>query len=259
MTADELTARLAADPASSGVFLDFDGTLAPIVPDPSASRLPEELRPVLAGLAGRLGLVAIVSGRPAAFLLDRVPVPGVRLLGLYGLEEALDGEVHPRPEAAEWQPAVRDAVRRLRVALDGLEGVRLEDKGLSVAVHWRHAPDRDLAAREVGLLMASLAPDTGLVREPGKLVEELRPPVEWDKGAAVTALIDELGLEAVCYLGDDLGDLPAFAAVREHGGVAVGVTHGAETPAALPEVVDVLLEADAGVSAWLRSLLDRLR
>ncbi|MDQ3974139.1 MAG: trehalose-phosphatase, partial [Actinomycetota bacterium] len=99
--------------------------------------------------------------------------------------------------------------------------------------------------------------DTGLASEPGKLVAELRPPVDWDKGAAVRALADELGLRTVAYVGDDRGDLAAFEAVRELDGIAVAVDHGPETPAELADAADVVLGSDA-VGDWLRGLRDAL-
>lgn len=254
MTVEELTTRLAAAPRTAGLFLDFDGTLCEIVEDPAASRMTEGLEPVLAALAAALGSVAVVSGRPATFLAERAAVPGVRLLGLYGLEEWRDGARVARPEAARWQGAVDRATARLAEALAGDEGVHVEEKGLGVAVHWRNAPDRSRAGQRVAALMRDLAGSTGLSREPGKLVEELRPPVAWDKGSAVRAVTDERGLEPVVYVGDDLGDLAAFDAVREAGGFAVAVDHGPETPAALRDAADVILPGPAAVAAWLGRL-----
>lgn len=248
--------RLAADPAHAGLFLDFDGTLAPIIDDPPSARMIPEAGPIVADLARRLGLVAVVSGRPAAFLGERAAIPRVRLLGLYGLEEWVDGQRRPRPETTEWAPAVARARVRLRDAFDGVDGVLIEDKALSVAVHWRNAADRDAAGLLVDRVVTDIAVDTGLAREPGKLVEELRPPVAWDKGATVRALADELELGALAYVGDDRGDLPAFEAVQERGGAAIVVAQGLETPPVLLEIADVVLQGAEGVVEWLRELRD---
>ncbi|CAN5335891.1 trehalose-phosphatase [soil metagenome] len=252
-----LIRRVAADARGAGLFLDFDGTIAAITGNPEESRLPEPLHDVLADLSRALGVVAVVSGRPAASLAERVPVDGVRLLGLYGLETWDDDRSRPRPEAARWQATVDDAKRLLAAGADGLEGVELEDKGLSVALHWRHAADRDERGRQVADVVERVAAQTGLGRELGKFVEELRPPVDWDKGTAVRAVVDEQRLRLPVYAGDDLGDLPALRAVRELGGVAVVVSDG-ETPEALDEAADVTMDGPEAMADWLRGLRDAL-
>lgn len=254
---EALIRRVAADARGAGVFLDFDGTLAAITGNPEESRLPEPLHDVLADLSHALAVVAVVSGRPAASLAQRVPVAGVRLLGLYGLEIWDDDRSRPRPEAAEWQATVDDAKRLLADGADGLEGVQLEDKGLSVALHWRHARDRDERGRQVADVVKRVSARTGLGRETGKFVEELRPPVGWDKGAAVRAVVDEERLRLPVYAGDDLGDLPALRAVRELGGVAVVVSDG-ETPAALDDAADIILDGPEALADWLGRLRDAL-
>lgn len=248
----------AADPASSGLFLDLDGTLAPIVTDPSSVRLPPALSPLLVQLARRLGLVAIVSGRPAGFLGERACVKGVRLLGLYGMEEWRDGRTVARPEAARWQDTVDRARSRLVEELDGLPGLIVEDKGLSVAVHWRNAGDRAAAGSAVGDVVGRIVDSTGLALEPGKFVAELRPPVAWDKGRAVRALAEEAELSRVAYVGDDLGDLPAFAAVRASGGWALAVDQGVETPPGLLEAADAILDGHEAVARFLAELCERV-
>ena len=246
------------DPARAGLCCDYDGTLAPIVAVPGQARMPESLRPVLADLAERLGLVAVVSGRPAAFLGERVRIPGVRLLGLYGIEEWTGEGVRVRPEVVEWAHAVDAARVALRDRIHH-EGVTLEDKGITVAVHWRNAPDRAAAEREVLPLARGTAAETGLAIEPGKFVAELRPPVDWDKGTTVRALCEEYHLRTVAYIGDDLGDLVAFKAVQELGGVAVAVESGEETPQRLVEAADYSLDGPAAVAAWLIELRDAVR
>lgn len=250
--------RLSAEPRRSALFLDFDGVLAPIVDDPTASRMPDDVGATVAALAGRLGVVAVVSGRPAAFLGERAAIPAARRLGLYGLEEWHDGRAVARPEAARWQAPVVEAKTMLRTALADLDGVTIEDKGLSVAVHWRNAADRTAAGQAVAAAVRRAAEVTGLAGEPGKLVEELRPPVDWDKGAAVRAVAGEVDASAVAYLGDDLGDLAAFRAARELGGWAVAVDHGEETPTELLEAADLVVEGTQGVAALLAELLGRL-
>lgn len=257
MTPQDVIARLASA-VRGGLVLDFDGTLTHIVDDPTTSALPDDVRDVLARIARRLAVVAVVSGRPASFLADRAGVPGVKLLGLYGTEEWRDGAAEPRPEMLAWQAAVDDASDRFALAIAGHPGIVLEDKGLAVALHWRNAPDRNSAGAFVDQVAADVAAATGLAQEPGKFVAELRPPVPWDKGSAVAALVEGHDLDAVVYIGDDRGDLPALAAARNAGGVAMVVDHGAETVAEVRAAGDVILDGPAAVAAWLTELATAL-
>jgi trehalose 6-phosphate phosphatase len=253
----EAAESLAADPGRSGLVLDFDGVLAPIVADPTTSALPERVAASLGRLAGRLGLVAIISGRPLTFLVERVGLPGVPLLGSYGMEQSRDGVRQINPEAEKWVGQVHTAGRTLRELLAGSAGVRVEEKSVSVAVHWRQAPDQAAAADEVRSVTARLADDLGLRLEPGKLVEELRPPVDVDKGSAISALLAERpDLSAFAYAGDDLGDLPALRAARDAGGYALVIDHGQETDPRLLELADETFPGTNAFADWLRMLAD---
>ena len=259
MTLDDVIAHLAADPEGSGLVCDLDGTLAPIVDDPEAVRLPEPVRVSLEGASRHLGLVAIVSGRPAAFLAERAAAEGVRLLGLYGMEEVgADGLVRARPEVADWEGVLDRARGALAEAVAADADLRLEDKGLSLAVHWRGAPDVGAAGERADALARAVAERTGLAREPGKLVEELRPPIGWDKGAVVALLAEEVGLRSVTYLGDDRGDLPGLREARARGGVAVVVDHGAETPAEVRAAADCVLHGEHDAHRLVARLADTL-
>jgi trehalose 6-phosphate phosphatase len=234
------------------------GGLEPLVDDPAAARLPDDLGAVLGGLAERLALVAVISGRPVSFIAGQLTHPRLRLVGLYGLEEWTGGEVRTDEEAAGWHDAVTAARDRLRQALEGEAGVEVEDKGLSVAVHWRNAADRSRAARLIRQLVAAVADDSGLDATPGKFVEELRPPASRDKGVVARGLLDGAALRAVAYVGDDRGDLPAFAVTRDLGGWALAVEHGEETPPEVLGAADAVLDGAEGVAGWLRALLERV-
>jgi trehalose 6-phosphate phosphatase len=246
---------LAADPGRSGLVLDFDGVLAPIVADPTTSAMPDRVARSLARLAGGLGLVAVISGRPVGFLAERVQAPGVPLLGSYGMEQSFDGVRQIAPEAAEWLAPVREAGRELREQLAGSPGIRVEEKSVSVAVHWRQAPDRDTAADQVRQATARVAEETGLRLEPGKLVEELRPPISVDKGSAISALLAAHGdLTAFAYAGDDLGDIPALQKARAAGGYALVIDHGEETDLRLLELADETFPGTDAFADWLGKL-----
>ena len=245
---------LAAAPATAALVLDFDGVLAPIIQNPEASAMPAESAANLGRLAAVLGTVAVISGRPASFLADRVQVPGVRLLGSYGMEQVTDGRLALAPDARPWLSAVAEARRALAAELGSQPGVRIEEKPASVAAHWRQAPDHARAADLVRQAAHRAAAQTGLRLEPGKLVFELRPPIDVDKGSAVAALIAAARPTAVAYAGDDLGDIPALRVVREAGGYALVVDHGAETDPRLLAVADEVYPGTPGFADWLARL-----
>jgi trehalose 6-phosphate phosphatase len=245
---------LAEDPAGSGLILDFDGVLSPIVEDPTTSAIPDQVVAILTRLAVPLGLLAVISGRPAEFLADRVPLAGVPLLGSYGIEQIRDGVREIDPSAKKWLGSVREASRLLQQTLAGWPGIRVEEKSVSVAVHWRQALDHATAASEVRRVTARVAAQTRLRVEPGKLVEELRPPIEIDKGSAISTLIATEKLTTVAYAGDDLGDIPALLAVRNVGGYALVVDHGSETDPRLLELADQTYDGTEDFADWLAEL-----
>ncbi len=249
---------LAANPADSGLVLDFDGVLAPIVEDPTTSAMPDRVAAVLARLAKSLGLVAVMSGRPVDFLADRVRVTGVKLLGSYGIEQIRDGLRQLDPDAKEWLGNVRQASQALDERLSAWPGIRVEKKSVSVAVHWRQAPDHEAAANEVRRVAAQIAAETGLRLEPGKLVEELSPPIDVDKGSAIVALLAAEKPTTIAYAGDDLGDIPALRAVREAGGYALVVDHGPETDPRVLELADQTYSGTDNFAAWLAELADAI-
>lgn len=251
---DETIAYLAADPASAGLVMDFDGVLSPIVADPARSRLLDGTAEVLSALSRRLGLVALLSGRPLEFLRHRACVEGVRLFGSYGLEETRDGEISTHPAIAAWLPAIRRARAELHGHFDAVSGVTVEEKAISVAVHWRRAERQSEAGALVAKTMDRLANSTGLVAERGKLVIELIPPIREDKGTAMRRMIDTHALARVAYAGDDLGDVPALRLVTGAGGHALVVTHGPETPSPVLASATRTFDGVDAFAAWLKEL-----
>jgi trehalose 6-phosphate phosphatase len=246
--------------------LDFDGVLAPIVADPTQSRAHPGVVPALLRLAPRLGAIAVITGRPARLAvdyagLDGVPgLEGLVVFGHYGAERwaAADGRIVADP-VPDGVAAVRQALPDLLGRL-GLADVHLEDKGRSVAVHTRRAPDPVAAFESLGEPVAALAAHHGLTVEPGRFVLEVRPPGV-DKGATLRRHVADLGLSAAAYVGDDLGDLAAFAAVdeiRAGGGAGLKVCAGSDEVAALAERADVVVDGPPGVVSLLDTLGDEL-
>ena len=245
---------LAGNAATSGLVLDFDGVLSPIIEDPAASRLPDGVAASLGRLARTLGLLAVISGRPVEFLADRISIPGVYLLGSYGMEQIRDGVRRVDPGAKKWLGPVREASRALRDLLGASPGVVVEEKPVSVTVHWRQAPDQAAAARDVHRATARIAGETGLRLASGKLAEELLPPIDVDKGSALVTLLASKDLTTVAYAGDDVGDIPALRAVREAGGYALVVDHGDETDPLLLKLADQTYAGPDRFAAWLADL-----
>lgn len=250
---------LAKVPAASGLVLDFDGVLSPIIDDPAASELPGRVAESLTQLAGAMGLLAVISGRTAEFLEERIRVPGVQLLGSYGIEQVQDGVRRVSPAAQKWLIRVSEAGSALRDILGAVPGVLVEEKSVSVAVHWRQAPDRATAADEVHRATSLIAADTGLRLELGKLTEELLPPISVDKGSALAALLGARHLAEVAYAGDDVGDIIALRAIREARGYALVVDHGHETNPLLLELADQIYAGTDGFAAWLEGLAKAVR
>lgn len=257
----EGAAALAAVHSSPGdalVALDFDGTLSPIVANPEEAFAHEAAPAALARLAAVVGTVAVVTGRPVteAVRLGRLAgVPGIVVLGHYGMERYEDGSVET--------PESHDGVERLRPRLAELahDGVRLEDKGHSLALHTRGAADPQGSLERLRDPVEALATEVGLEVVPGRFVLEVRPPGV-DKGGALRSLVAERGATAVLFAGDDLGDLPAVRTVhelREEGVPGLVVcSDSAETPAALRDQADVLVDGPQGVVDLLASLADSL-
>ncbi len=246
---------LAEDPSTSALFVDFDGTLSDIVEDPGAARPRAGAVEVLAELSTRLGAVAVVSGRPGAFLDGVVTDRGVDLYGLYGLESRRDGTWHEEPAAGPWRSVIDEAVAQLTPSVP--DDAVVEPKGLSLTVHYRRVLD---AEAEIRSMVDEVAGRTGLVAHPAKASIELHPPVDVDKGTVVTGLAE--GFDAVAYLGDDVGDRPAFEALarlRAQGRRTVAlVVRTAETPDGLTELADVVVDGPAGAVEALRQLAERL-
>jgi trehalose 6-phosphate phosphatase len=234
---EDRLARLRSEPGRAAVLLDVDGTLAPIVARPELAAVPEEAREEVQRLAALYALVACVSGRPGEEAAQLVGVDGVVYVGVHGLELA--------PEAERWRATLRPFA--------GEDWPWLEDKGLTVALHWRVAPDEGEARRSLEAV-AERAEAAGLEARWGRKVLELRPPVEADKGTAVRALLAERRLERALYAGDDTTDLDAF---RGLDGLELAVrvaVASAEGPAELRESADLVVGSPGELLTLLRTL-----
>ncbi len=232
----EIAARLAGRRAA--VFLDYDGTLTPIVARPELAVLTDEVRRVLRRLAG-VSTLAIVSGRDRADVARLVGLDGLIYAGSHGFDIAgPDGLAKENARAAEALPALDAAGDRLDAALGGVEGALVERKRFAIAVHYRQVAEAEVA--EVRRAVEAVAAEHPELRQTGgKMILELRPRVDWDKGRAVLWLLDALGMggdDALpIYLGDDDTDDDAFVALAGRG---VGIlVSDAERPTAAQYVL----------------------
>lgn len=263
-TLADALAPLREAPERSAVLLDVDGTLAPIVDQADAARVPEATRRLLVEVDRRYGLVGCVSGRRAADARHVVGIDSLHYLGTHGTELMRGGWSESRLE-----PDVEREGRRVRefglgadtAELRGL-GVRREDKGPIAAFHWRGAPD-EAAARHAAQELAGRAEEDGLWVHWGRMVLEVRPPVRMDKGVGVVSLLGDADVDRALYAGDDRTDLDAFRGLvelRETGRleqiVRVGVISD-EGPAAIAEEADVTVDGTDGVAELLGALLAR--
>lgn len=254
LSVTELLAPFRDDPGGTGVFTDFDGTLAPIVDDPAAARPLPGVVAALGALAGRYGRVGVISGRPASFLAEHLGGRGVFLSGLYGLEFVEDGGggIQAVEEAAPWREIVEEVAAAGESTLPA--GISVERKGLCLTVHHRRDPSR---AGESRAWVEARARETGLVVHPARMSFELRPPLKRDKGTVLAEAAG--GRRQVCFLGDDRGDLTAFDALDRMAAegatvLRVGV-NSTEAPAELLERADIVVESPEGSLRILRGLL----
>ena len=262
-TLDALLEPLRRDPGRSAVLLDVDGVLAPIVAQPDDAHMPETTRRPLIEIARRYGTVACVSGRRASDARRIVSLGSIAYLGNHGSEVLRPGAVAPEldRELQAWTRRVQgfmhkaygEELKRLRV--------RLEDKEAIAALHWRGVPDEEGAEQAIRAV-AERAEAAGYKTHWGRKVLEVRPPVRIDKGAGIVALLRDTDLAAAIYVGDDMTDIDAFRGLRElvaagelGSALCVGVRSD-ETPEALEDAADVLVDGTRGVRKLLEALLD---
>jgi len=259
-------AEFRRDPATSGILTDFDGTISEIVPGYGNARIIPEAAEVLTRLAATYPLY-VVSGRLAADIAKLVGIPGIVYIGVHGLEwidrEAAQARPDPRVEP------YREALRKAAVWLEGepllaQHGLVLEDKVWMLGIHWRPAVEAggepENLAGMAKRLAREVATSAGLQVREGRMVVELMPPLEANKGTGVEFFIRRDKLQRALYVGDDRTDIDVFAKLeqleREGGFKSLRVAvDSAEAPAELIQKARVVLPEPAAVAPFLRPLL----
>ena len=236
-------------PRRAGLFLDFDGVLADIAPNPDEAVPRPGIVDLLVALHGSLGRVAVISGRPVGYLAPHIP-DEIDIVGLYGLESRLAGRHSTLHEAEEWRPVMRSLTEEAVVRFGSAV---VEPKGLSLTIHYRN--DEHLA-EPMRAWVDEVAQRTGAEGRAAKRSFEVHPPIKRDKGTAVVDLAGDL--DPVAYVGDDLGDLPAFDGLDQLARRGVATVRIAvsspEAPPILLSRADHVVEGPAGAQALLGEL-----
>jgi alpha,alpha-trehalase len=245
--------KIAARSGRVAVFLDYDGTLTPIVRHPENALLSDSVRQALRELSARAP-IAILSGRDLDDVRRRVDVDGIVYAGSHGFDIAGPRGLR-RQVATEFLPQLDMAGNELRDVLDGISGAQVERKHFSVAAHYRNVGEND-APRVQRVVDAVAARHRELRRIDGKKVYELLPAIDWDKGKAVMWLLETLRLEGgsvrPIYIGDDKTDEDAFRALKQEG---AGILVSEESQ---PTTASYSLKDPAEVERFLRALTARL-
>ncbi len=250
-----------------GFLTDIDGTLSPVAPTPDQARLYRGVRPLLRRCLDAFDVVAAISGRPALDARRLVGIPQMTYIGNHGMEQLAPRERVPviAPDVRAYQSAIADVLHEVRGRLvPRFASLLFENKGVTASIHYRLAPDPDAARAAIRAALDPLASERDLRVTEGRMVIELRPPLDRHKGTSIRALAQAHGLACALYLGDDRTDIDAFHTLREMRergeceGISVAVGH-AEAPAALLESADITLTSIAEVPRFIQWILRTLQ
>jgi trehalose 6-phosphate phosphatase len=239
----------------AGLFLDIDGTLAPLHPDPTSVTISAIVREAISVLADRLSIV-VLSGRSTSDSRRILACNRVTYVGNHGCQWLYGGCETVLPAALEFVPRIHQIAKDAVSRFAEFPGIYVEDKGPSMSIHYRTVADRLVAASAIDSFISKHPAAAGLHLSAGKMVKEIRPPVDINKGTAVATVVEERGLHAAVMLGDDTTDVDAFRAIarmRDAGriqGVSVGVL-SSETPDEVLETADYALADTEAVERFL--------
>jgi trehalose 6-phosphate phosphatase len=245
----------------AGLVTDVDGTISPIESTPELARVLPSARHALDRLSALLTLVGVVSGRTVADARAMVGLDNLVYVGNHGLEVWTDGP-HVIEEARPWVPRLAAVLEDIRRNIQ-VDGIRIENKGVTASLHYRLAPDPPAARRELLDVLSRCALTSGLRLEEGRMVLNLLPPLTVTKGSAVTWLAREYQLDSMVYLGDDVTDAHAFRALKtlkettEIQTLCIGVV-GPETPTSVRQLADASVPSVQSVAELLCALPERL-
>jgi trehalose 6-phosphate phosphatase len=239
-----------------GLIADMDGTLSYVVNTPGEAQVTPRNKQLLRDLLAILSLVAVVTGRAADDVQARVGVDGVIYVGNHGMERWVNGRVEVSPLVKDYQPAVESVTNTLRVEERNHPGLFLEPKGVTLSIHYRGVENHEKTADILRPLIHKISEEQGLTVFEGRMIFEVRPPVELNKGSAFRELVSEYALDGAIFMGDDVTDVDAMIAarqLREDGSCyAFGFGVGSdETPLVVLDRADFLVDGVADVEEFL--------
>lgn len=238
-----------------GLLTDIDGTVSAIADTPSKATVSPACREALGVLGKRVAVVAVISGRSVEDAYEMVRLDDIVYFGNHGLERIVKGVRTPASDLAMFPPMLASVLARIRNQVR-IPGLIFENKGLSGSIHYRLSEDREFAKGAILDAVGELA-EPGVFRiTEGKLVVEIKPDVEIDKGSALRWLTETYSLRSVVYLGDDRTDVDAMLVLKEMkaGGLVQGIgiaVAGSETPASVLKVADFVLHSINEVESFL--------
>ena len=242
-----------------GLITDVDGTISQTAPTPQEAEISSLCRHYLSILCEHLALVAAISGRPAVEVKNMVRIDGMVYIGNHGLERWTKSHSDFAKEAQDYSRLIKAAIKELTPLLSSIEGIRLEDKGITATIHYRLCHDPQSAERDILTAIESLPQARSLQIMQERMAIDLLPPVKVNKGTATLELIQEYNLHGGIYLGDDVTDIDAFRAMRAASrdsnfqGFAIGII-SQEMPETLVTEADFTLNGVNDVESFLKWL-----
>ena len=243
-----------------GLITDMDGTISPIPHDFLRKTIPPPTLPQLTELVSRMDVLAIVSGRTSEGIKNLVNIDGIKYIGHYGMEQWENDRAILHPDAGAYVPTMRAIAKELE-PLRSIQGILIQDKWATISIHYHLCLQPEAAKQQILDLLIKSPHIKNLLIMDEKTNIGILPRVDVNKGTAVTTLIRQYRLEAAIYLGDDIGDAPAFRAIRQarskksFNGLGILVT-GTETSHNLLDEVDFTLDGVQETETLLQWLVD---
>jgi len=239
-----------------GLVTDVDGTISWIAPTPDEAVVSPMCRRYLTALIDKIDLVSVISGRSLNEVMGMVGIEGLVYVGNHGLQMWSRGVPEMWPGSEQYIDTITTAVNAIK-SMANTEGLFIENKGLTASIHYRNSPNTEAARSMILAAAESLTKAYNLQVTEGRMVVEMRPNIDVNKGTALKSLIHKYSLSGVIYLGDDVTDVDAFEALHDSGvnGIAIGVSSN-EAPPQLYDKADFVIHGVSEVERFLGWLVD---